>query len=337
MRATNGLTIALLAGVIIGCASKESASLPAARIVWPPAPETPRIAYVQSITRPADVGIRPTGAKRFMRWVMGASEEDTFSKPFGIALDEQDNLCVTDTGLNAVSFYDRTKKTWKRWNKIGALHFGSPVAVAKRGGKFYVADSALARVIVFGEDGKLLFQITNKLERPSGLAIANDRLFVADSKRHAIVSFDLDGKFISEFGKRGTGRGDFNFPTHVAIGPSGNLFITDSMNSRVQVVNRAGAFQSEIGSAGDRPGHFGRPKGVAVDSLGHVYVVDAMFDTVTLFDHDGKLLMNFGDSGSGAGNFWLANGVAISRANEIYVADAYNKRIQVFRYIGPQP
>lgn len=321
-----------------GCTTTSDRSNSAAsQLVWPAPPEAPRVAYVQSISGPADVGIKLSAGARALRWVFGSNKEaETLVKPFGVALDEEGNLCITDTGANAVCFYHRTKKTWQRWDRIGNLRFASPVSVAKRSSTIVVADSSLAAVIAFSDQGKLLFMTTNHLQRPAGLAIRGERLFVVDSLRHAVVVFDLNGKLLSEFGKRGARPGEFNFPTHITADSEGNLFVTDSMNGRVQMFDSSGNFKSQLGSAGNAPGHFGRPKGLAVDAFGHVYVVDGLFDKVQVFDRGGPLLLNFGGSGSRPGEFWLANGITISRTNEIYVADAYNRRVQVFKYIGGQ-
>ncbi len=332
------MAISLVVIVVSGCTtSKPSRPTETTQLIWPAPPDAPRIAYVQAISSPADLGIKVSAGVRAVRWIFGSNKDAQFLvKPFGVALDENDNLCLTDTGANAVCFYNRTKKTWQRWDKVGTVRFASPVGVAKRGGTIFVADSELAAVIVFSTDGKLLFTITNGLQRPAGLAIAGDHLLVVDSARHAVLVFDLGGKLLSSFGTRGAGNGEFNYPTHIAADHDGNLLITDSMNSRVQVFDAAGNFKSLMGSAGDAPGHFGRPKGVSVDSFGHIYVIDALFDMVQVFDRSGQLLLNFGGSGARPGEFWLANGVAVGRANEIYVADAYNRRVQVFKYVGGQ-
>jgi DNA-binding beta-propeller fold protein YncE len=39
--------------------------------------------------------------------------------------------------------------------------------------------------------------------------------------------------------------------------------------------------------------------------------------------------------GHSKGEFWLPNGVFVTPDTMIFVADSYNKRVQVFRYIGP--
>jgi len=329
-----------LAIFIAGCSSTPKTSSTASApttLVWPPSPDPARIAYVRSISRPADLGAKQSVFTRLGHLISGSDKgNETFIKPFGLGLDERDNLCLTDTGASTVCFFDSEKKKWWSWGQIGNLRFTAPVAVVKHQGIFYVADSALASVVAFNESGKLIVRITNHLERPSGLAVTGGQLFVADSARHCVAVFDLHGNFEREFGRRGLGQAQFNFPTHLAVDPKGNLLVTDSMNGRVQALDTQGAYKGEIGKIGDSAGQFSRPKGIAVDSLDRVYVVDGLFDNVQLFNPEGRLLLNVGEAGSQPGEFWLPNGIAVRRNGEILVADSYNHRIQIFKYVGAQ-
>lgn len=305
------------------------------QLVWPPPPDEARIAYVRSISQPSDAGVKPALFRRISNWILGSRQgNDGLIRPFGLALDDAEDLCMTDTGANAVCCYDPTAKRWYRWVEAGGVRFVSPVAVAKKGKTLYVADSGASAIIAFDLDGKLLFRVTQGLSRPSGVAVSGEHLLVADVDAHCIDIFDLHGKFLSRFGTRGTDPGQFNFPTHVAADPHGDIYVTDSMNSRVEVFDGQGNFRQQIGGLGDGPGNFNRPKGVAVDGSGRVYVVDSMFCNVQIFDPAGRLLLDFGSPGSGAGEFCLPNAISIGRNNMIYIADSYNGRVQVFKYIG---
>jgi DNA-binding beta-propeller fold protein YncE len=318
----------------LGCAAAP-ANKPNPAPAWPPPPAESSVVYVRDISRPADIGAKSPFFSRLADWITGVGrEKGRLDKPFGLALDDAGNLLVTDMGAHAVCFLDLSRKKWIRWESVGKTRFMSPVAVARHGSTFFVADSALGKVMAFNEKGKLQFEITRELERPSGLALLGDRLLVTDSQRHQVVLYDLGGKFISKFGRRGSGPGEFNFPTHVNVDAAGRVYVTDSLNNRIQVFDANGQFQRAFGSAGNGPGHFSRPKGVAADRSGHVYVVDAVFDNVQVFDEQGRLLLNWGEAGPAPGEFWLPNAIVISRNNEIYVADSYNHRIQVFRYTG---
>lgn len=304
-------------------------------LVWPAPPETARIQFVQSIARPHDAGASLPALKKLANWVTGdARGNEPFQKPFGLAFDESSNVCLTDTGANAVSFFDRSEKRWRRWTSVGGVRFASPVSVAKHGGSLYVADSGLGSVVVFGLEGKLQAIITNGLERPVALAVGGEKLFVADGARHGVAIFDLAGKPAGGFGTRGTGQGEFNFPSHIAVAGE-RLYVTDSMNCRVQVLDLEGHFVRQIGRPGIGPGLLSRPKGVAVDRAGRVFVVDAMSDNFQIFDAEGRLLLVVGSQGTAPGEFWLPNGIAVSGGGEVLIADAYNRRLQRFQMLTP--
>jgi len=302
---------------------------------WPSAPAEPYVVYVREISGSKDIGARAPFFSRISGVLTGvASEQQQFSRPFGISVDAAGNLIVADTGANAVCYLDLKAKKWQRWTGAGGKIFVSPVAAVRHGKTIFVADSAQGKVIAFDEKSKVQFEITNHLERPTGLALLGDQLVIADAQLHQIVLCSLRGEFISKFGQRGKGPGEFNFPTHVSVDDQKQIYVTDSLNYRVQVFDAAGRFLRTFGSVGDGPGHFSRPKGVAVDQSGHVYVVDAEFANVQIFDERGRLLLNLGEPGQTPGKFWLPNAIAINAKNEIFVADAFNHRVQVLRYTG---
>ena len=302
---------------------------------WPPPPAEPRIVFVRAISGPPDIGVRPPALMRFADWITGASgSRPPLDRPFGLSLDESENLLVTDTGAATISYLDLVRKKWQRWSTVGDIRLLSPVAAVRRGSTFFVADSALGKVIAFDASGKVQFAITIGLERPTGLALLGDHLLIADSQRHQIVVCGLRGELISRFGRRGNGPGEFNFPTHVSVDSQRRIYVTDSMNCRIQIFDADGHFLRAFGRAGDGPGRFSRPKGVAVDGGGHIYVVDGVFNNVQIFDGENRLLLDFGAPGAAAGQFCLPNAIVINSKNEIFVADAFNHRLQVFRYLS---
>lgn len=216
----SGLTLGLvLSLLLIGCASvnEDRPKEPPVTRVWPDPPAEPRLAYVQSIYTLADLGIKPSGWSRLGRWLTGLGRDtDKLGKPFGIALDEVGNLCLTDTGGARVLFLDRIRKRVSTWEGIGRLQFVAPVAVAKLHGTLFVADSGLGEVLIFDEQGKSLVEVKRELIRPAGLAVSGARLFVTDAAAHCVAVFDLQGNFLFKFGQRGSAPGQFNFPTHIA-------------------------------------------------------------------------------------------------------------------------
>src|ERR1700727_2288312 len=87
-----------LAAVTLYVSAKETA-LP--NPVWPPPPNPPRVVFVKTISGPADIGQSPSIWRRMANWVTGETGDSLkLQKPFGVALDEAGNLCITDTGAN---------------------------------------------------------------------------------------------------------------------------------------------------------------------------------------------------------------------------------------------
>lgn len=306
------------------------------RLAWPPPPSPPRVRFVQTVARPADLGIRPGFWQRVGEIVLGR-EEQRLVRPTGVAVARQ-TIYVADPGAQALWILNSEAGRVRRIRDAGPQPLVSPVAVTVAGGdRIYLADSFLARVFVYDAAGDFKGAITAaSLQRPAGLAYdrARARLYVADSAAHRVWIFAGGGQQLGAIGRRGTGDGEFNFPTHVAVGRDGTVYVTDGLGFRIEFFTPDGAYAGQFGRLGDTSGDFARPKGVALDSEDHVYVVETLFDTVQIFDRRGQLLLNFGERGFGPGQFWLPGGLFIDDRDRIYVADAYNQRIQVFQYLA---
>jgi DNA-binding beta-propeller fold protein YncE len=155
------------------------------------------------------------------------------------------------------------------------------------------------------------------LGRPSGVAVFSNKVYVSDTEKHQVHVYNADGDLIFSIGGRGSGPGEFNFPTHLSIDGTGRLYVTDAMNARIQVFDVEGKYLTSIGSIGDSSGHFGRPKAVAVDERGHVYVPDALFDNFQVFDNEGNYLLGIGEQGSIL-FWWLIRSIGVCRYLKLF-------------------
>lgn len=300
-------------------------------IVWPEPPQQARIRLVGVFGEPEELGIRQSFLGRLWGWIAGP-EPRNMVRPYAIAVNGK-RLAVADPGVGAVHLYDRAGGDYERIEWADKRLLRSPVGVAFVGESLYVADSALGNIFVFDAEGELTRTIEG-LERPTGLAWDSQagRLYVTDTLRHNIVVLDAGGERLFEFGGRGTGDGEFNYPSHLTLA-GGRLYVNDTMNFRLQAFDLDGNFISSFGSHGDGTGDFAQPKGIGVDGEGHIYVVDALFNRVQIFDEGGALLLAFGGDGGEPGEFWLPSGMSIAN-DRIYVADSYNQRVQIFQFLG---
>src|SRR5205823_2757379 len=171
-------------------------------------------------------------------------------------------------------------------------------------------------------------------------------------------------------GGRGTGKGEFDSPTGIAVDPNGNVLVADTDNGRIEkfslngtFVTIVGQFEAPNGIAIDRagniyvaeigskhcvqklgpdgtfiaewaPGLYG-PRRIAIGPDDSVYVVDSGRNRIVKFSPDGQVLASWGSEGSGDGQFIGLSSVAVDpTTNKVYIADPINRRIQVFDSTG---
>ncbi|XP_065180909.1 probable serine/threonine-protein kinase DDB_G0284251 isoform X2 [Sycon ciliatum] len=142
----------------------------------------------------------------------------------------------------------------------------------------------------------------------------------------------LDGTFIRDIGRYGSGNGEFNTPTDVAVDDVGDLAVVDRNNRRLMILHQDGRYVKTIGN-GTLSGSYG----VAALSLpqhGICYAVTDINDhSVRVFEKTGRQLNKFGTAGSGPGQFNTPLGI-ISSNGRLLVVDKDNHRIQVFTTDG---
>lgn len=256
-----------------------------------------------------------------------------------------DRIFIVDSAAKGVHEFDLQRARYRFHTGRGMVN---PVDIAvDGGGRLFVSDSEGGVVVIMDEAGDEIGRISDGLSRPTGVAVNNEtgELFVVDTQGHQVLVYDEEGaswvdggRLVRGFGTRGSGVGELNYPTLVAVGPNGDVYVSDALNFRIHVFGPDGTPRRTFGQVGDAVGEFARPKGLDVDAQGRVYVVEGLYDVVNVFDENGRLLMTFGGAGQADGNFWLATGLAVDHRGRIFVADSYNGRVQAFDPVGaPTP
>jgi len=301
---------------------------------WPRG-EKRQIAWVGELRGPESLGIERGWLARAWAFVTGDREEEALYRPYGVAVAADGRVAVADPGRKMVHLFDPASGKARRLRGDGGDRLVYPVAVAFVGKSLLVADSDAAALRAYDEDGKPVALPVKppRLTRPVALAADEPRrrLFVADAAEHVVHALPLDpGGTPRSLGGRGGSPGQFNFPTHLAVGADGQLAVCDAMNFRVQVFDAELRPLHAFGQNGDGLGDLPRPKGLAVDREGVVFVVEGYFDVIQAFEPRGRLLGIIGGSGVQPGRFWLAGGMALDARGRLWVADTYNARVQVF-------
>jgi len=214
--------------------------------------------------------------------------------PIALAVDDQDNLYVTDELSRTILVYDSAGKFRRILGKLG-------------GDETY-------------------------FESPAGIAIDNTtgHIYVCDMHRHMMIVLDGRGRLVAKAGKRGGGDlpGDFKLPTQAAI-HDGELLVLDAGNTRIQIFDTALHFRRAINLA-----YADGRTGLAVDDKGNIYVSDPILDRIQVFDREGRRLYTFDLTTVKAANLTQAAGLWISQSSCLYVVDAQKHFVGLFQIGG---
>jgi DNA-binding beta-propeller fold protein YncE len=336
----------LLAQVLGGCAAPQQQA--DRRYFWPQLPERPRIEWLKSYSSSND--FPKEGMNKLMSDVLGDEDAITFERPLDVMVDDKQQVFIADPGQQNVIVFDlagnRARMLTRPEAKGDSLE--QPVSLTQDDqNNIYVGDMGTKRVYVIDNSGKILrsFGVEPNLVSVGGLAFdkIQKRLVVADTRGHKIAFFTLQGAFISSFGSRGDGDGQFLYPNPIRFNHKNELLVGDTMNARIQIFDANGKFLRKFGSRGDGPHDFQVLKGVAVDSENNIFITDGKGHKVVIYNNEGDYLLTFGGlfssviSGKEAmGGFVMPQGIFIDKADRIYVVDQLNHRFQVFQYISDE-
>lgn len=139
----------------------------------------------------------------------------SLQQPCGLALDQQDNIYIADTGNSRVAKFDPY-------------------------GQFMCIIGGTEQM---GPDGKM--QMCSTLNHPEDVNInfEGTMIVVADTGNNRVKLFDLDGQALREFGMKGSGHGMFEYPTCAVFHPVSNVILVgDSENHRIQAFTELGGY-----------------------------------------------------------------------------------------------
>jgi len=141
-----------------------------------------------------------------------------------------------------------------------------------------------------------------------------------------MASINVTPTYNSEFGSRGAGNNQFDYPSGCIIASS-QLYICDKQNNRIQIFDLAGNYISKFGSYGSGNDNFSFPEGIETDGT-YIYVVDSANHRIKKHDLAGLFISEFGSRGAGNAEFDYPCGITLYD-EKLYIADKQNGRIKV--------
>jgi len=231
--------------------------------------------------------------------VVAADEGHRAGRPFGVAVDAEGNLFVSDSSQDVILVYGPDGK-YRRTITSEKLDKPTGIAIDRR--------------------RQVLYAVSGVHQK---------------SESHRVEAFSLAGKHLRTIGTRGTKGGEFNFPTNLAVANDGTLYVVDMLNFRVQLFDPEGQLVSMFGTIGaGQPGTFDKAKSVAFDSFGNIYVVDSQAAHVQMFNSKFQVLMAFGGRLNLPGFFMTPTAIAIDSRNTIYVAEFFGGWVGQYKLVN---
>jgi sugar lactone lactonase YvrE len=269
------------------------------------------------------------------------------SNPTGVAVGPDGSVYVTDTWNHRVQKFDPHGNLVTRWGRHGSekgeFIWPEEIAVGPDG-SVYVAEIGSSRIQRFDGNGKFITQWVCRDNEgkyflsPDGLAAGGDgSVYIAGNYAWGeydeilisyVLKFDGSGNLIAQWGRYGSGDGEFQLPHGIAAGPDGSIYVADTGNYRIQKFDGNGNFITKWGRQGSGDGEFGWLEGIAAGADGFVYVTEN--NRIQKFDSNGNFIAHWGQQGSKEGEFDWLEGIAVAVDGSVYVADGGNDRVQKF-------
>ena len=140
-----------------------------------------------------------------------------------------------------------------------------------------------------------------------------------------MAGIDVILLYNSEFGTRGSGDDQFEYPTGVCI-VGDNMYVVDKQNHRIKKHELGGTFVSSFGAIGAGNDNFFFPENIVSDGT-YLYITDSANHRVKTHDLDGVYVSQFGSAGSGDDNFSYPIGITVLNGY-LWIADKQNNRVK---------
>lgn len=223
---------------------------------------------------------------------------------------------------------------------LGPGQFSYPRAISiDPSGRVYVVDKS-ARIQRFSPEGILEADWSmpeRAAGKPVGIHAAGDgRLFVADTHYHRVIVYDADGRELARFGREGTGDGEFQLPTDVALDGSGRIYVSEySGNDRITRWTSDFKFDRVICNREPLDGlPLNRPSAIDIDADQSLWVADACNHRILRLDLEGRLISAWGTMGREPGQLRYPYDLQCLPDGSILVCEFANNRLQWFASDG---
>jgi len=237
----------------------------------------------------------------------------------------------------------RVKERWNQWDEetCGTSEGPGPhrirISPYDPERRLWVINETTDQILVFSNDGKRLLKTLGErnvsasdsthLGKPQDVAFLPDgRILVADGlDNNRVIILDRNANYVSEFGGKGTGPGQFNGVHALAVGPGARIFVLDRSNGRVNVF-RTTPDPAKVEFVGEWDG-FQLPLDIIVNK-DCVWVTDLGPLRFTKLDFNGKHLYTWTVPSEMPDGFMEVHSFTVDSKMNLYAGDNQYGRTQ---------
>jgi DNA-binding beta-propeller fold protein YncE len=226
-------------------------------------------------------------------------------------------------------------KEFTRGNPITSDVFAPTAVAMDSDDNIYVTESSNNRLRIFNASGNFVKKLTG-LKKPTGVFVDSGRkIYICNPGRKNVEVYDSGLNLLY---KLGSGNGEFQFPSAVAVKNSGNIYVADAKGDTVKVYRSDGTYSFSFGGTGNDDGKFRFPTSLSIDeAAGEIIVSDLQTTSagiqgarIQVFNEGGTFKRKVGGYGQGEGLLLKPLGTAVDNTSRIFVSDAYQNIVHVY-------
>jgi len=252
-----------------------------------------------------------------------------FGEVAGVDVDSRGHVYVFHRGPHPIMEFESSGKFVRAWGD-GLITRAHTVRVDQEN-QLWVIDVGGHVVLKMNPQGRVVMQLGRQnvagegrgnFNQPTDVAVApNGDFFVSDGYGNSrVVKFSREGKYLLEWGKKGSGEGEFHLPHAIVLDGRGRVYVADRSNSRIQIFDGGGKFLGQWANIGGF-------SGLEMTRDDHVWAAGG--SRVVLLNLEGQARETLAPAGKLPGQVEGAHGIALGAAGEVYVAEL-NWRVQKF-------
>lgn len=271
----------------------------------------------------------------------------SFDSVASMAFNSNGNLIVLHRGQNPFLEFDkegnfiRAFGQGRYFNRAHGLHIDDE-------DNLWVTDVANHIVMKFDADGDLLMMLgemaqsgewneednSRRFNQPNEVTLDSaGNVYVAQGHgpgEPRVLKFSPDGEFITQWGERGDGPGEFAVAHSIDADAQDRLYVADRENFRVQIFDTEGNFIEEWQ-------YNAMICGVYLHDDGQVWITTGFDGEFAKIDAEGNIIGALGTPGPANGQFGEAHYITVDSDDDAYIADVVNRRVQVYHKHDDSP